>query len=96
MYMKFIITVDGVLKFGVVSRHMDLLEQGQDDCNGGGLWDIDSTNGTVLLFGRSFDFGAPDFSKLRLVDWDSIDGKVHDLVYYPFWPDRVTTVPIIL
>lgn len=94
MYRKFIITSDGVLKFGHVMRHMDLLETGQEDCNGGGLWDIEYD--TIILFSRSFDFGAPDFSKLTRIDWSTLDGKGHPLVYYPFWPDRVTAVPIML
>lgn len=96
MYRKFIITNNGVLKFGLVSRHLDLLEYGQNDCHGGGLWDINPDNGCIMLFGRSFDFGEPDFSKLQRVCWDGTGGIPHELVYYPFWPDRVVSVPIIL
>lgn len=94
MYKKFIITTAGVLKFGQVSRHMDLLEPGQNDCNGGGLWEDE--NGTIILFARSFDFGAPDFSRLNRVDWSTLDGQEHPLVYYPSWPDRILAVPIFV
>ncbi|MCQ2126168.1 MAG: hypothetical protein MJZ06_01840 [Bacteroidaceae bacterium] len=96
MSRKFVITTDGTLKFGQVSLHRNLLEFGEEDCNGGGLWDFDKNNGAVILFGRSFDFGAPDFSRLNRIEWKGIDGIPHELIYYPFWPDRITAVPIIL
>lgn len=96
MYKKFVINDSGVLKFGIVSRHMDLLEPGQSDCFGGGLWEIDKTNHSIMLFSRSFDFGAPDFSKLKRIDWDTLDGQEHLLIYYPSWPDQVLAVPIII
>lgn len=70
------------------------LEPGQDDCCGGGLWE--NENGTIILFARSFDFGAPDFSRLSRVDWNTLDGIQHPLVYYPSWPDRILAVPIIV
>ena len=61
MYQKFIINQDGVLKFGRVYLHRDLLSQGEECPYGGGLWKIDEGRGAILLYGRSFDFGAPDF-----------------------------------
>ncbi len=53
MYQKFIITDDGVLKFGHVYLHRDMLPIGDDDCHGGGLWKIDHTRNAILLFGHS-------------------------------------------
>ena len=41
MYQKFIITQDGVLKFGKVYQHVDLLDWGEECPYGGGLWKKD-------------------------------------------------------
>ena len=41
MYQKFIITQDGVLKFGNVYQHSDLLDWGEECPYGGGLWKRD-------------------------------------------------------
>mgnify|MGYP003309272469 CR=1 FL=1 len=40
MYQKFVITQDGVLKFGKVYQHSDLLGWGKECPHGGGLWKI--------------------------------------------------------
>ena len=61
MYNKFIITLDGEIKFGKVWLHKDLLPKGHTTCHGGGFWSIDNQNGRIILNGRSFDFGLPDF-----------------------------------
>ena len=71
MYQKFIINQDGVLKFGNVYLHRYLLDKGERCPYGGGLWKIDEKRGAILLYGRSFDFGLPDFDFLRSVDWSS-------------------------
>lgn len=65
---KFIITQDGTLKFGDVHLHLDLLPEGDATCHGGGFWKIDNQRGVLLLYGRSFDFGAPEFSYLHRID----------------------------
>ena len=49
MYQKFIINQDGVLKFGIVFLHRDLLQHGESCPNGGGLWKIDEKRNVVLL-----------------------------------------------
>ena len=72
MYQKFIINQDGVLKFGRVYLHRDLLSQGEECPYGGGLWKIDEGRGAILLYGRSFDFGAPDFYHLCRVEWSPV------------------------
>lgn len=68
MYKKFIITQDGVLRFGTVYLHRDLLPPGDPVCFGGGLWEVDNQRRCILLYGRSFDFGPPDFSRARRLD----------------------------
>ena len=41
MYQKFIITQDGVLRFGNVYQHRELLKWGETCPHGGGLWKRD-------------------------------------------------------
>lgn len=94
MYQKFIITGDGVLKFGRVYLHRDLLDWGERCPYGGGLWRIDDSRGAVLLYGRSFDFGPPDFAHVNDVDWSGIGGNEYPLFYLPNWPDEDLLVPI--
>lgn len=79
---KFIITEDGTLLFGDVALHRDLIPEGDDTCHGGGFWQIDNQKGIVLLTGRSFDFGAPEFSYFKRVDRNSIPGKLNYPIYY--------------
>lgn len=50
MYQKFIINQDGVLKFGHVYLHRDLLEAGERCPYGGGLWKADECRGALLLY----------------------------------------------
>ena len=88
MYQKFIITDDGVLKFGHVYLHRDMLPIGDDDCHGGGLWKIDHTRNAILRFGRSFDFGGPDFSYVRRIDWTGVGGRPLPLFFLPHWPNE--------
>lgn len=68
MYPKFIITLDGVLRFGNVYLHRELLPKGHTTCHGGGLWKVDNKRSCIILYGRSFDFGLPDFDFLRRVE----------------------------
>lgn len=72
MYNKFIIQQDGTLVFGNVYLHRELLGRDDYTCHGGGLWEIDSERGCVILYGRSFDFGPPDFSQLRRINRHSL------------------------
>lgn len=65
---KFIITEDGTLEFGDVRLHRDLIPEGDNTCHGGGFWTIDNQRGIILLYGRSFDFGAPEFPFLRRIN----------------------------
>ena len=94
MYQKFIITDEGELKFGNVYHHRNLLRWEQDCPYGGGLWRVDEARGAVVLYGRSFEFGAPSFEGLKYVNWDGIDGIERPLFYQPHWPYDETLVAV--
>lgn len=94
MYQKFIITDDGVLKFGNVYHHRNLLRWDEECRYGGGLWRIDETRGIVILYGRSFEFGAPSFECVRYINWDGIDGVERPVFYQPHWPYDETLIPV--
>lgn len=94
MYQKFIITDDGVLKFGNVYHHRNLLRWDEGCRYGGGLWRIDETRGIVILYGRSFEFGAPSFECVRYINWDGIDGVERPIFYQPHWPYDETLIPV--
>lgn len=96
MYQKFIINQDGVLKFGNVFLHRELLGRGERCPYGGGLWRIDNARGAVVMYGRSFDFGVPDFDYVKRVDWSYLGGSAHPLLYLPHWPDESEVVPVIV
>ena len=72
MFQKFIINRDGVLKFGHVYLHRDMLAPGEQCTYGGGLWKIDEGRGAIVLYGRSFDFGPPDFDFVKQIDWTGL------------------------
>ena len=91
---KFIITQQGELRFGDVRMHKDLLPLFENECHGGGQWKIDAGGMSIVLYGRSFDFGKHDFSKVRRINWSGIGGKPAPLFYYPDYPDMETSEPI--
>ena len=88
MYQKFIITDDGVLKFGNVYLHRELLEVGEECVYGGGLWKVDESRNAILLYGRSFDFGPPDFDYVRRIEWSGVGGRPAPLFFLPDWPNE--------
>lgn len=94
MYQKFIINQDGVLKFGRVYLHKDLLKHGEKCIYGGGLWKIDESQGAIMLYGRSFDFGVPDFDYVRQIDWSGVGGNPHPLLFLPNWPNEDVVEPV--
>ena len=55
---KFIITMNGFLRLGMVNQHKDLLKPGEQ-CIGGGYYQFDWTSGRLLLDRASYDFGRP-------------------------------------
>lgn len=50
MFQKFIINREGVLKFGHVYLHRDMLAPGEQCTYGGGLWKIDESRGVIVLY----------------------------------------------
>lgn len=94
MYQKFIINQDGVLKFGHVYLHKDLLGCGEKCPYGGGLWIIDESRRAILLYGRSFDFGVPNFNEVRRIEWAGIGGKPLPLFFLPHWPNDDVLIPV--
>ena len=55
---KFIITMDGCLRLGMVNQHKDLLI-GKDSCIGGGYYQFDWAGNRLVLDRMSCDFGPP-------------------------------------
>lgn len=55
---KFIITMNGVLRLGMVNQHRDLLKPG-DQCIGGGYYTFDFVSNRIILDRSSYDFGKP-------------------------------------
>ena len=94
MYQKFIINQDGVLRFGQVFLHRDLLSPGERCVYGGGLWRLDESRRIILLYGRSFDFGEPDFDYVRRIDWSGVGGSPLPLFHMPRWPNEETLIPV--
>lgn len=60
---KFIITSDGLFKYGDVRLHKNLLEA-DEHCIGGGFYEFDFVSCRLLLSGSSYDFGAPQWNRL--------------------------------
>ena len=56
---KFIITMDGYFRLGMVNQHKDLLKP-EDQCIGGGYYHFDYTTNRILLDRESYDFGYDD------------------------------------
>lgn len=94
MYQKFIINQDGVLKFGRVYLHKDLLQPGEQCVFGGGLWKIDEGRRAILLYGRSFDFGPPYLEDVRRIDWSGVGGRPLPLFFLPHWPSEDVLEPV--
>ena len=96
MYQKFIINQDGVLRFGRVYQHRDLLDWGEECPYGGGLWKADEARRAILLYGRSFAFGSPQLEQVRRIEWSGIGGVPVPLFYLPHWPSEERLVPVIV
>lgn len=61
---KFIVTVDGHLRLGMVDQHKDLLV-GDEQCIGGGYYEFDWVSNRLLLDRASYDFGRPRWHLLE-------------------------------
>ena len=68
---KFIITMDGVLRLGMVSQHKDLLKPG-DQCIGGGYYSFDFVANRIILDRSSYDFGRPKWHLLERLKVPSV------------------------
>jgi len=55
---KFIITMNGYLRLGMVNQHKDLLKAGEQ-CIGGGYYTFDYVSNRIVLDRSSYDFGKP-------------------------------------
>jgi len=60
---KFIITSQGVFRYGDVRMHRDLLDA-SDVCIGGGRYEFDYVTNSLLLSDSSYDYGAPQWNRL--------------------------------
>lgn len=65
-YPKFIVTLKGELRLGMVNRHYELLQPGEK-CLGGGYYEFDYLSGRLLLSGASTDFGKPRWEYLDVL-----------------------------
>ncbi|MBQ6189585.1 MAG: hypothetical protein IJK45_05375 [Bacteroidaceae bacterium] len=63
---KFIITMDGYFRMGMVKQHEDLLI-GDDVCIGGGYYQFDWTSNRLILDRKSYDFGQPRWHLLEIL-----------------------------
>lgn len=68
---KFIITIDGVLRLGMVNQHRDLLKLG-DQCVGGGYYSFDFVSNRIILDRSSYDFGKPKWHLLERLKVPSV------------------------
>ena len=94
MYQKFIINQCGVMVFGNVYQHRELLGWGDSCPFGGGLWRYDTVRGALLLYGRSFAFGPPELEQVRDIDWESAGCCRCPVFYLPEWPQETRLLPV--
>lgn len=76
---KFIITMNGYFRMGMVYQHEDLLMPG-DQCIGGGYYTFDYVSNRIILDRSSYDFGSPKWYLLETLKVPSIY-KGYRLVY---------------
>jgi hypothetical protein len=77
---KFIITMDGYFRLGMVYQHKDLLKPG-DSCLGGGYYHFDYTSNRIVLDRESYDFGKPKWHLLEVLRVPSVYRGLR-LVYF--------------
>ena len=73
----------------------DLLEWGEDRTCGGGFWRVDDGRGLVILYGRSFNFGAPVIGRVRCVEWVGVPPIELPVFYLAEWPHDGIMIPVI-
>ena len=77
---KFIITMEGYFRLGMVHLHKDLLQPG-DSCLGGGYYRFDYTSNRIILDRSSYDYGKPRWHLLDTLKVPSTYRGLR-LVYY--------------
>ncbi|MBE6261107.1 MAG: hypothetical protein E7107_09870 [Prevotella sp.] len=60
---KFVITMEGYFRLGMVNQHKHLLKPG-DQCIGGGYYVFDFVSNRIILDRESYDFGKPKWHLL--------------------------------
>ena len=78
---KFIITMDGHFRLGMVYQHEDLLKPG-DQCIGGGYYSMDFLSNRLLLDRSSYDFGLPRWHYLDVLKVPSMYRGWRIVYYY--------------
>ena len=63
---KFVITMEGVLRLGMVNQHKHLLKPG-DQCIGGGYYHFDFVSNRIILDRESYDYGRPKWHLLEVL-----------------------------
>lgn len=63
---KFIITDRGFLRLDIVYLHRDLLMP-HEDCLGGGFYEFDYVNNRLMLSGKSYDYGYPQWGMIDVL-----------------------------
>lgn len=91
MLPKFIITMDGVFRLGMVNQHANLLRPGEERrCIGGGYYRFDPVSSRLVLDRSSYDFGVPKWHLLDVlkvpsayrglrIEYHYEDGRVLDV-----------------
>ena len=77
---KFIITMEGYFRLGMVNQHKHLLKPG-DKCIGGGYYHFDFVSNRILLDRESYDFGRPKWHLLETLKVPSVYRGLR-LVYF--------------
>ena len=77
---KFIITIDGYFRLGMVNQHKHLLKPG-DQCIGGGYYHFDFVSNRILLDRESYDFGRPKWHLLGFHDDFNVSEELN-IEYY--------------
>ena len=68
---KFIITLNGYFRLGMVYQHKALLQAG-DQCIGGGYYRFDYVSNRLILDRSSYDFGKPKWHLLDTLKVPSV------------------------
>lgn len=80
-------TRTGILRFGDVAWHKDLLCP-KEYCLGGGSWTLDPENKTLELYDMSGDFGMPKFEYADQLAFPD-EFKEYNIWYrYPFYMNK--------